>query len=116
METLLTVVIPAYNAEKYIQYTLDSLCAGCEGISQSSGNAEKGRNAVEPDRKHPKKGMPRLEVLVVDDGSTDQTGKIADQYAKIYPDTVRVIHKENGGAPSARNMAIEASGRREAVI
>ena len=41
METLLTVVIPAYNAEKYIQYTLDSLCAGCEGISQSSGNAEK---------------------------------------------------------------------------
>ena len=36
METLLTVVIPAYNAEKYIQYTLDSLCAGCEGISQSS--------------------------------------------------------------------------------
>lgn len=107
-----TVVIPAYNAEKYIQYTLDSLCAGCEGISQSSGNAEKGRNAVEPDRKHPKKGMPRLEVLVVDDGSTDQTGKIADQYAKIYPDTVRVIHKENGGHGSGINCGVrEARGR-----
>ena len=112
METLLTVVIPAYNAEKYIQYTLDSLCAGCEGISQSSGNAEKGRNAVEPDRKHPKKGMPRLEVLVVDDGSTDQTGKIADQYAKIYPDTVSVIHKENGGHGSGINCGVrEARGR-----
>ena len=117
METLLTVVIPAYNAEKYIQYTLDSLCAGCEGISQSSGNAEKGRNAVEPDRKHPKKGMPRLEVLVVDDGSTDQTGKIADQYAKIYPDTVRVIHKENGGHGSGINCGVrEARGRYLKVV
>ena len=35
METLLTVVIPAYNAEKYIQYTLDSLCAGCEAQCRS---------------------------------------------------------------------------------
>ena len=56
---------------------------------------EKGE--TEPDARYQENGQSCLEVLVVDDGSTDHTGKIADQYAKIYPDTVRVIHKENGG-------------------
>lgn len=112
METLLTVVIPAYNAEKYIKYTLDSLCAGCERRNLPSENAEKGKSAVEPDMDLRKKKQPHLEVLVVDDGSTDQTGKIADQYAETYPDTVRVIHKENGGHGSGINCGIrEARGR-----
>jgi glycosyltransferase involved in cell wall biosynthesis len=42
-------------------------------------------------------GGDRVEVLIIDDGSTDDTGKIADEYALRYPGIVRAIHKENGG-------------------
>ena len=95
MEKLLTVTIPAYNAEKYIEYTLNSLCVGY----------------VE------KRQLEQLEILVVDDGSADQTGAIADQYAEKYPDIGRVIHKENGGHGSGINCGIrEARGRYFKVI
>ena len=80
MKKLLTVVVPAYNAQGYIQKTLDSLCG------------ESTRN--------------ELEVIVVDDGSTDQTGAIADQYQVRFPDTVVVIHKANGGHGSGVNCGI----------
>lgn len=95
MEKLLTVTIPAYNAEKYIEYTLNSLGAGYGE----------------------KKQLEQLEILVVDDGSVDQTGAIADQYAEKYPDIVRAIHKENGGHGSGINCGIrEARGRYFKVI
>lgn len=115
METLLTVVIPAYNAEKYIKYTLDSLCAGCEkqrSLSEKSKNSDMERAETEPDVSYQRKEQPRLEVLVIDDGSTDRTGQIVDRYAEIYPDVVRVTHKENGGHGSGINCGIrEARGR-----
>lgn len=80
MEKLLTVVVPAYNAQDYIRKTLDSLCV------ESS--------------------LDELEVIVVDDGSTDHTGVIADQYQVRYPDTVVVFHKANGGHGSGVNCGI----------
>ena len=52
-----------------------------------------------------------MEILIVDDGSTDGTAAIADEYAEKHPSVVRVIHKENGGHGSAVNTGIEnASG------
>ena len=91
MEKVLTVVVPAYNAEAYLANCLDSLCL--------------------PDLQE------ILEVIVVDDGSADRTGVMADQYQERYPRTVRVIHKGNGGHGSGINCGITAaSGRYFKVV
>ena len=56
-------------------------------------------------------GGEDVEIIIVDDGSTDDTASIADGYAKKYPSIIRVIHKENGGHGSAVNTGLEhASG------
>ena len=53
-----------------------------------------------------------VELILVDDGSTDSSGKICDHYQTLYPDNIKVLHKPNGGAASARNAGIAlASGR-----
>ena len=91
MEKILTVTVPAYNAEPWLATNLDSLCG--------SGPAED------------------LEILVIDDGSIDGTGKLADSYEARFPGIVRVIHKENGGHGSGINRGIrEASGKYFKVI
>lgn len=76
-----SVIIAAYNAASYISRCLDSL------LSQS---------------------LADIEVIVVDDGSKDNTGEIADMYA-VRDGRVRVIHKENGGVASARQAGIDAA-------
>ena len=79
-----SIIIPAYNAEKYIKRCIDSL------IGQTYKN---------------------IEVLIVDDGSTDNTPKILDDIANNDKRIV-VIHKQNGGVSLARNIAIEkATGK-----
>lgn len=80
---ILTIVIPSYNVEKTLPDTLRSVC-------------------IEPIRE-------QLDILVVDDGSTDGTAALADDFARQYPDIVRVIHKPNGGHGSAVNTGIEAA-------
>lgn len=83
---ILSVVIPAYNMEQFIEKTLDSLICG--------------------------EYMDKLEVLVIDDGSKDNTAQIARRYEEKYPDTFKVISKENGGHGSALNKGIElATGK-----
>lgn len=81
----LSIVIPAYNVEKYLAACLDSLI-GAEGIDGS-------------------------EIIIVDDGSTDGTRKIADKYASDHKN-IKVISKENGGPSSSRNAGLkEATGK-----
>ncbi len=80
---LLSVAIPSYNSEAYMRKCIDSLLVGGEDV----------------------------EILIVDDGSTDRTGAIADEYEKNYPSIVKAVHKENGGHGSAVNAGLEhASG------
>lgn len=78
-DILVSVIVPAYNAEKYIAFCLDSI------ISQTHKN---------------------LEIIVVDDGSTDNTGKICDEYA-TKDSRIKVIHQENKGLSGARNAALD---------
>ncbi len=80
---LLSVTVPSYNSEAYMRKCIDSLLVGGEDV----------------------------EILIVDDGSTDATGAIADEYEAEYPSIVKAIHKENGGHGSAVNAGLEhASG------
>lgn len=79
----LTIVIPVYNAEKYLERCILSL------LNQNAKD---------------------YELILIDDGSRDNSGKICDRYAEKY-NNIRVIHKENGGVSSARNLGIdEAKG------
>ena len=78
-ELLISVIVTAYNIERYLPRCLDSL------IAQT---------------------YQRLEIIVVDDGSTDRTGQICDRYAAECP-RISVIHKENGGPSAARNAGVK---------
>lgn len=85
MGKILTVIICAYNMEKYIAEALES----CKI-----------------------KDMDKLEVLIMNDGSTDKTKDICEKYCKEYPDVFILINKENAGWGSNVNMAIKmASGK-----
>lgn len=78
---MLSVVVPIYNVENYLKKCVESLVAQTYKID---------------------------EIILVDDGSTDKSGKIADQYAERY-EQIRVIHKKNGGLADARNAGIDAA-------
>ncbi len=87
MNKLLTIVIPTYNMQNYLHRCLDSLLL-------------------------PDKQMKQLEVLVVNDGSKDNSSAIAREYKTKFPDTFRVIDKENGNYGSCINCGLkEASGK-----
>ena len=75
----LSVIVPVYNVERYIRKCLDSL------VNQTYKN---------------------LEIILVDDGSPDNSGAICEEYAS-RDSRVRVVHKENGGVSSARNVALD---------
>jgi glycosyltransferase involved in cell wall biosynthesis len=77
--TLISVIIPVYKAEAYIERCLDSVLAQTHR---------------------------EIEVILVDDGSPDNSGAICDTYAQKDM-RIKVIHKENGGASSAKNAALE---------
>lgn len=81
MQPLVSVIIPVYNAEKYIERCLNSV------VAQTYEN---------------------LEIILVDDGSPDNSGKICDEYTKKYPG-IRVIHQENHGVSTARNNGIDVA-------
>ena len=75
----ISVIVPVYNTEKYLNRCIDSILA---------------------------QTFTDFELLLIDDGSTDCSGKICDEYA-AKDSRVRVFHKENGGVSSARNMGLD---------
>lgn len=76
---LLSIAIPCYNSEDYMENCIKSLLPGGEDV----------------------------EILIVDDGSKDMTPEIADAYEKKYPTIIRAIHQENGGHGAAVNAGIK---------
>lgn len=79
----ITLAVPCYNSESYMRRCVDSLLAGGKDV----------------------------EIILINDGSTDKTGEIAEEYRIKYPDIVRAVHKENGGHGSGVNIGLEmASG------
>lgn len=79
MHPFISVIIPVYNTENYLRKCLDSV------LAQSFAD---------------------FEVLLINDGSTDGSGKICDEYAK-KDKRIKVFHKENGGVSSARNLGLD---------
>lgn len=75
---LISIIVPIYNVEEYLSRCVDSL------IRQTYKN---------------------IEIILVDDGSTDKCGEICDKYAQ-KDSRIKVIHKQNGGASDARNSAL----------
>lgn len=79
-----TIIIPAYNAQKYIERCLKSVC---------------------------EQTYPNLEIIIINDGSTDKTGEICRKWKKKSNDKICLLEKNNGGVSQARNKGIEkASG------
>ena len=79
--SLISVIVPVYNVEPYLTKCIDSI------ISQTYKN---------------------IEIILVDDGSTDHSGEICDRYTKTDC-RIRALHKLNGGLSSARNVGIDAA-------
>lgn len=91
MEKILSVVIPSYNVEKFLRQTLESF------VEESI--------------------LDKVEILIVNDGSQDHTEAIGKEYEKKYPQTFRVISKENGGHGSTINRGIkECTGKYFKVV
>ena len=84
MDELISIVVPIYNVENYLKKCVDTL------INQTYRN---------------------IEIILVDDGSKDNCGKICDEYQE-KDDRIKVVHKKNGGLSDARNAGIkEATGK-----
>lgn len=76
---LISVIVPVYNAENYLRACLDSIC---------------------------NQTLRELDIIIVDDGSTDKSGEIADQYA-LKDDRIQVIHQKNAHLSASRNTGIK---------
>ena len=76
---LISIIIPVYNVEDYLHYAIESL---------------------------EKQTYKNFEIILVNDGSTDDSGKLCDEYSEKYSN-VRVFHKENGGLSDARNFGVQ---------
>ena len=77
-QKLLSIAVPAYNSEGFIEHCVETLLTGGE----------------------------RIEILIINDGSKDGTGAIADRYASLYPGLVKAVHQENGGHGDAVNTGL----------
>lgn len=75
----ISIIVPVYNVEKYLRKCIDSI------LNQT---------------------FKDFELILIDDGSTDESGKICDEY-NLKDNRIKVIHKENGGLSSARNAGLD---------
>ena len=81
LNELVSIIVPVYNVERYLDKCIESIC----------GQTYK-----------------HLEIILIDDGATDNSGEICDQW-KRRDSRIRVIHKENGGLSDARNAGIDVA-------
>ena len=89
MDELISVIVPVYNVEKYISRCIESIM---------------------------KQTYKNIEIILIDDGSTDNSGKICDEYS-LKDDRINVIHKKNGGLSDARNTGLDiAKGKYISLI
>lgn len=85
----ISFVVPCYNSQDYMEKCIDSLLIGKEDV----------------------------EIIIIDDGSKDRTGEIADRYQKEYPSIVKVVHQENGGHGEGINTGLKvATGKYFKVV
>lgn len=85
----ISFVVPCYNSEEYMEKCIESLLIGKDDV----------------------------EIIIIDDGSKDNTGKIADKYQKKYPKIVKVVHQENGGHGEGINTGLKhATGKYFKVV
>ena len=77
----ISIIVPVYNTEKYLEKCINSLC------NQNIKNK-------------------KFEIILINDGSTDNSEKIIKKYQKQYPKIIKYISKENGGVSSARNIGL----------
>ena len=76
----ISVIIPIFNAEKYLENCIDSVL---------------------------KQKVENIEIVLINDGSTDNSGKIAKEYLNKYPTQIKYFEKENGGVSDARNLGLK---------
>lgn len=84
MEKKISIIIPIYNVEAHLRKCLDSILA---------------------------QSLSDLQVILVNDGSTDSSENIIDEYVHNHHDIFEKINKENGGQATARNLGIEKASR-----
>ena len=85
----ISFVVPCYNSEEYMEKCIESLLIGKDDV----------------------------EIIIIDDGGKDNTGKIADKYQKKYPNIVKTIHQENGGHGEGINVGLKhATGKYFKVV
>lgn len=77
-----SIIVPVYNTQEYLPACLESL------VNQT---------------------LEQIEIILVDDGSTDCSGEIISEYARNFPTKIKALYKENGGQASARNLGIHHS-------
>ena len=80
MSVKVSVILPVYNVSEYLRQCMDSI------VGQT---------------------LKDIEIICVDDGSTDSAPQIIDEYAKKYPNKVKAFHKTNGGEFTTRNYGLE---------
>lgn len=81
MSEMISIIVPVFNVEEYLEECLDSII---------------------------KQTYKQIQVIMVDDGSTDLSGRICDNYSRL-DSRFKVIHKKNGGVSSARNVGLDAA-------
>lgn len=79
----LSIIIPVYNVIAYLERCLESVLYQCKDKS--------------------------VEIILIDDGSQDGSEQLCDMYAQKYPELIKVLHKENGGLSSARNVGLNTA-------
>ena len=87
-QDLVSIIVPVYNVEKYLERCLDSI------INQTYSS---------------------IEIILIDDGSTDSSGDICESYARL-DSRITVIHKKNAGLGMARNTALDVAKGKYVIL